>query len=86
MKIWDNKNDEEKIIDMSSGYQTSTFVTASGKLYIRGKTFLTLIDQASSTQETVMIKLPEGKLCRRAWVSQELSENNFCVFILLEDT
>jgi hypothetical protein len=33
-----------------------------------------------------LIKLPEGKLCRRAWVSQELSENNFCVFILLEDT
>lgn len=43
LKIWPEKEQEEKIVSIACGYMFAFFVTEKGKLYARGEDFLSLI-------------------------------------------
>lgn len=43
LKIWDTKEQEQKIIDIAAGYMFVFFVTDKGELWARGDDFLTLV-------------------------------------------
>lgn len=55
-KIWADKENEEKIVDIAAGYMFAFFVTEKGKLYARGEDFLTCIKQPS--KDTTLVNLP----------------------------
>ena len=43
LKIWPEKEKEEKLVSIAAGYMFAFFVTDKGKLYARGEDFLTTI-------------------------------------------
>jgi len=82
LKIWPEKEQEEKIVDIAAGYMFTFFVTDKGKLYARGEDFLTTIKQPS--KDTTEVTLPGDMLARRVWCTK--ADYHRVVFVELEDT
>lgn len=82
LKIWPEKEQEEKIVDIAAGYMFTFFVTDKGKLFARGEDFLTTIKQAS--KDTTEVTLPGDMLARRVWCTK--ADYHRVVFVELEDT
>jgi len=51
LKIWEDKVDEQQIVDIATSYSFTLIVTEKGQLWARGESFLEMLDQAS--KETV---------------------------------
>lgn len=58
LKLWSDKADEQKIVDIASGHGFTLAVTESGNLWAWGRKFLETIGQESNTPQ--QLKLPRG--------------------------
>jgi len=80
-KLWEKKEDEEKIIDIAVGNGFTLFLTENQKLWAIGELFLEKIDNSSQNPVEISSKFPQGMTCKRLWANN--SANRQVAFVEL---